>query len=121
MIKIKSRDHDGCEILINDDNIIYVAPSLSGVGCIIYFVGDSYISCYDSLEEIENKTHPVSTFEQFGIPQGVPVTEAVFSLQSNEELPPSKDGYPGYLPQNPSGNVDKRTNAYKDYVASLEK
>lgn len=120
MIKIRSRDHDGGDVLVNDDNILWVAPSLSGVGSIIYFIGgNSYLSCLDSMEDIERKIKPVTTINQFGIPSLVP--EAVISLLSNEELPPSKDGFPGYLPQNPSGNVDKRTNAYKDYVASLEK
>jgi len=90
MIKYNSTKHG--EILLNTDNVLFFAPSDNG--SVAYFVDGSLMPSNTKLSDIE------------------------YALCPEEEF--TKDGFPGWLPKNPSGNVDKRTNAFKNYIASLE-
>ena len=121
MIKVRSKERDGSEVLVNINNINYIVPSLDG-GCVIHFQ-TTFLVSLDSLEAIESKIKvsrtPVQELYQGINPQAVFVPQAAVLTES---VPPTQvynDGYPEHIPRLPTGNVDKRTNAYKDYIAGL--
>lgn len=105
MIKIRSRSNDNREVLLNTDNVSYITPT-SDLGTLIYFIGGGFLSSSTPLDDIQNQLVKLKPDLRFPFHQ--------------YEVEPTKDGFPGWLPRNPSGNVDKRTNAFKDYIASLE-
>lgn len=115
MITVKSREHFDREILINEAKILYVVPSERG-GVIVYFDKSSFLVLNESFEEFQKKfEQKIPTSIELGqksIEQFIKKTETI----DYKDL----DQYPEYLPRLPSGFVDKRTTAYKEYVASLE-
>ena len=112
MIKIRSKERDGSEVLVNVNAINYIVPSLDG-GSVIHFQ-TSFLVALNSIEEIESKIKVSRTHIQELSPQSTLLTESI-TLDTESVL---SDGYPEHLPRLPTGNVDKRTNAYKDYIAS---
>lgn len=122
MIKVRTKERDGSEVLVNIDNIDYIVPSLDG-GSVIHFQ-TAFLVSLDSLDSIGSKIKvsrtPVQELYQGINPQAVFVPQAAVLTESDSiEKPVYDDGYPDHLPRLPTGNVDKRTNAYKDYIAGL--
>ena len=107
MIVVKSKNQFGEEILVNSAKICYVVPSSGGQESVIFFDNDTHISILEPFDEFRKRFENKPT---------VKVSEyKVLELDTE-----STDGYPAHLPRLPTGNVDKRTNQYKEWIASKE-
>lgn len=106
MITVKSKNQFGEEILVNVDKIAYAVPSLGGLETVIFFDNDTHINILEPFNDFKGR---------FGTKPTVKVSE--HNTVINNE---STDEYPEHLPRLPTGNVDKRTNQYKDWVASKQ-
>jgi hypothetical protein len=100
MFVVKSKNQLGEEILINPDKIAYAVPSSGGQETVIFFDNDTHISVLESFDEFRKR------FEN------KPTVKALVADPVDE--------YPSHLPRLPTGNVDKRTNQYKEWIASKE-
>lgn len=105
----KSRDHDGVDILVNIDQIQYALPTLDG-NTVLYFDSKNFTVISEKFEEFKKKV------------LGEPAQKQSVSAQKTETYDTSgyKDleHYPADLPRLPTGYVDKRTTAYKEYMAN---
>jgi hypothetical protein len=109
MITVKSREHSGQEILINEDNIQYISPSISGE-TVVYFSETNFLVISEPFDTFKRRfsAKPRITLEQ--------------SFQPDESAKveyKDLDQYPENLPRLPTGYVDKRTTAYKEYIAGV--
>jgi hypothetical protein len=111
---ITTKTKDGTDILINETNIIYASPTRDN-GVVVYFKDNTYIVIGESFLDLKARFEPVvatekTVMEILGIPD---------SQTNTADLYKDLDQYPAHLPRLPTGYVDKRTTAYKEYVASL--
>ena len=100
MFVVKSKNQFGEEILVNPEKIAYAVPSSGGLETVIFFDNDTHISVLESFAEFRNRF----------------VTKPTVKVLIEDPV----DEYPAHLPRLPTGNVDKRTNQYKEWVASKE-
>lgn len=115
MLLFKSRDHDGAEIIINKNSIRYALPTLDG-NTVVYFDDKNFIVVIEKFDSFKKKVLDAKPDKI--IDHSAATTTATASLSTPTKLDP--DTYPDHLPRLPTGNVDKRTNAYKEWVASQE-
>lgn len=111
LISVKSKDHYGNDILINSDRIQYIVPN--GDMTIFYFSKTEFVVVTESFDSIKDKIFPKS--EKI-LPKFSTITEdksASIDVSEYKDL----DTYPANLPRLPTGFVDKRTTAYKEYIA----
>lgn len=109
MIKAKSREHRNEEILINENKILYVVPSINGE-TVVYFDKINFLVLTENYDEFikrfEAKLPTAATFS--------PAQSIVSTSKSDISE------YPEDIPRLPNGNIDKRTTAYKEYTANLQ-
>jgi hypothetical protein len=104
MITVKSKNHNGAEVLINENNILYAVASYNNE-TIVHLSKESFLVLAESFESFKQK------FEL----QVQPTVSHYIAATSK----PDTSDYPEDLPRLPNGNIDKRTTAYKEYVANL--
>lgn len=105
MITVKSKNQFGEEILVNTAKIAYAVPSSGGQETVIFFDNDTHINILESFSDFRKRFNKPTA--KISVEKDVVFTE---------ELVNSSDGYPEHLPRLPNGNVDKRTNQYKEYM-----
>jgi len=105
MIIVKSKNQFGEEILINTAKISYAVPSSGGIETVIFFDNDTHINILESFADFRKR------FEN-------PTVK--FSAEKDVVFTNSSDEFPEHLPRLATGNVDKRTNQYKEWVASKD-
>jgi hypothetical protein len=105
---ITTKTKDGTEILINAANIIFAAPTRDN-DTVVHFTENTYKVIDESFDSFKSR---------FAIPVLTPKPEPTISEQTVAVVKDS-DQYPEHLPRLPTGYVDKRTSAYKEYIASL--
>jgi len=98
MLTVKSKTHDGKEILINENTILYAIPSLDG-GTVVYFNNKDFIVLFIRFDEFELL---LSTPKSISDSTPILLTEEV--------------SYPEHLPKLANGNIDKRTIQYKEWI-----
>lgn len=103
MLTVKSKEQNGQEILINENNILYAIPSLDG-GTVVYFSNDKFLVLLENFNSFKNI---LLSDKKVVVPESTPVF-------LTEELV-----YPNHLPKLANGNVDKRTIQYKEWQQSL--
>ena len=107
MITVRSKNQFGEEILVNTSKIAYIVPSLGGLETVIFFDNDTHINVLESFADFKKR------FEK-------PVFKSVeIETLSNTDIKSTIE-FPEHLPRLPNGNVDKRTNQYKDWIASKQ-
>lgn len=100
---------DGTEILINPSKIIFATPTRDN-GTVIHFNGSNFTVIDEPWDKFSARFKHKTAIELLGIPD---------SPTNTADLYKDLDQYPVHLPRLPTGYVDKRTTAYKEYVASL--
>jgi hypothetical protein len=106
MFIVKSKNQFGEEILVNPEKIAYAVPSSGGQETVIFFDNDTHISVLESF--VDFKKRYAKPTVKLSVEKDVVFTEELVG------------GYPEHLPRLPTGNVDKRTNQYKEWIASKE-
>lgn len=110
MIKVKSKNQFGEEILVNTKHITHIIPAYGGTESIIFLANDTHIAVIE----------PFSEFRKLFC--DYPYTSSKRESSTKEEmLNASKDGDPDLfaaLPRLPNGNIDKRTTQYKEYMST---
>ena len=106
MITVKSKNQFGEEILVNTAKISYAVPSSGGQETVIFFDNDTHINILESFADFRKRFNKPTA--KISVEKDVVFTEELV------------DGYPEHLPRLPTGNVDKRTNQYKEWIASKE-
>jgi hypothetical protein len=109
MFIVKSKNQFGEEILVNPEKIAYAVPSSGGKETVIFFDNDTHISVLESF--VDFKKRYAKPTVKLSVEKDVVFTE---------ELVNAANAYPEHLPRLPTGNVDKRTNQYKEWIASKE-
>jgi hypothetical protein len=106
---ITTKTKDGTEILINTSNITFAAPTRDN-GTVVHFTENTYKVIDESFDSFKSRF-------------AAPVLTQKFVTTTSEQTVDVKakdfDEYPEHLPRLPTGSVDKRTTAYKEYIASL--
>jgi hypothetical protein len=102
MITVKSKNQFGEEILVNTSKIAYAIPSLGEQETVIFFDSDTHLSILEPFAEFKQRF----------------ATKTLANLTSEASANLSND-YPAHLPRLPNGNVDKRTNQYKEYMTTV--
>ena len=115
MITVKSKNQFGEEILVNTAKIAYAVPSSGGQETVIFFDNDTHINILESFADFRKRESFADFRKRFNKPTAKISVEK--DVVFTEEL---VGGYPEHLPRLPTGNVDKRTNQYKEWVASKE-
>jgi hypothetical protein len=110
MIVVRSKNQFGEEILVNTNKIAYAVPSSGGIETVIFFDNDTHINILESFADFR-KRFATKTLADRDVTSTEVYTAAAVNV-SNE--------YPEHLPRLPTGNVDKRTNQYKEWIASKE-
>jgi hypothetical protein len=110
MITVRSKNQFGEEILVNTSKIAYIVPSLGGQESVIFFDNDTHINILESFADFK-KRFAKKPLADLDVTRTALYNAAAVNV-SNE--------YPENLPRLPNGNVDKRTNQYKDWVASKQ-
>ena len=108
MITVKSKNQFGEEILVNTSKIIYVIPSSGGIESTIFFDNDVHLTILEPFDEFKKRFDKV-VFKAADVLNSMPLT-APCSTKTDE--------YPDHLPRLPTGNVDKRTVQYKEWIES---
>ena len=98
-IKIKSKSQNNLDTIINVSNIVKLTPSVDFNSTIITLSTGDVINAEGTFEHFLNLL-----VQQDPVPQ--PKLSSILDL----------DKYPADLPRLPSGYVDKRTTAYKEWV-----
>ena len=106
MITVKSKNQFGEEILVNSSKIAYAVPSSGGQETVIFFDNDTHINILESFADFRKRFNKPTA--KISVEKDVVFTEQLVG------------GYPEHLPRLPTGNVDKRTNQYKEWIASKE-
>lgn len=106
MITVKSKNQFGEEILVNTAKIAYAVPSSGGQETVIFFDNDTHINILESFADFRKRFNNPTA--KISVEKDVVFTEELVG------------GYPEHLPRLPTGNVDKRTNQYKEWIASKE-
>lgn len=106
MITVKSKNQFGEEILVNSSKIAYAVPSSGGQETVIFFDNDTHINILESFADFRKRFNKPTA--KISVEKDVVFTEELVG------------GYPEHLPRLPTGNVDKRTNQYKEWIASKE-
>lgn len=106
MITVKSKNQFGEEILVNTAKIAYAVPSSGGQETVIFFDNDTHINILESFADFRKRFNKPTA--KISVEKDVVFTEQLVG------------GYPEHLPRLPTGNVDKRTNQYKEWIASKE-
>lgn len=106
MITVKSKNQFGEEILVNTAKIAYAVPSSGGQETVIFFDNDTHINILESFADFRKRFNKPTA--KISVEKDVVFTEELVG------------GYPEHLPRLPTGNVDKRTNQYKEWIASKE-
>jgi uncharacterized protein YlzI (FlbEa/FlbD family) len=109
----------GEPMLVNPDNIIHISSALGG-GSLINFIGGVYIVVQDSYESLLKKINPKPKELTPGPLVKELLADVSSTLDRTKTSATSNDAYPDFLPRLPTGNVDKRTVQYKEYIASTE-
>lgn len=117
MLLFKSRDHDGVEIIINQNSVRYALPTLDG-NTVVYFDDKNFIVVLEKFDSFKKKVLDV---KPESIAHSTAATTATASFSTPEDEYKDLDTYPGYLPRLPTGYVDKRTTLYKEWVAGKDK
>ena len=107
MFIVKSKNQIGEEILVNPEKIAYAVPSSGGQETVIFFDNDTHISVLESF--VDFKKRYAKPIVKISVEKDIPSP----SIESTND-------YPEHLPRLPTGNVDKRTNQYKEWIASKE-
>ena len=106
MITVKSKNQFGEEILVNTAKIAYAVLSSGGQETVIFFDNDTHINILESFADFRKRFNKPTA--KISVEKDVVFTEQLVG------------GYPEHLPRLPTGNVDKRTNQYKEWIASKE-
>ena len=106
MITVKSKNQFGEEILVNTAKIAYAVPSSGGQETVIFFDNDTHINILESFADFRKRFNKPTA--KISVEKDVVFTEELVG------------GYPEHLPRLPTGNVEKRTNQYKEWIASKE-
>ena len=101
-IKIKSKSQNNLDTIINVSNIVKLTPSVDFNSTIITLSTGDVINAEGTFEHFSNLL--LSKPEL--VPQPKLSSDIILDL----------DKYPADLPRLPSGYVDKRTTAYKEWV-----
>ena len=112
-ISVKSKSQDNLDTIINVSHIVKIKPSMDLLSTHIFLSNGDVINAEGSFESFSNEflskiKEPVSTLNEAG---QTPVSGEYKDL----------DLYPEHLPRLQTGYVDKRTTAYKEFVANQEK
>jgi hypothetical protein len=101
---ITTKTKDGTELLINTANITFAVPTRDN-GTVVHFNENTFRVIDESFDSFKSRFSA-------SIPVSQLITE---NILASKDL----DQYPEHLPRLPTGYVDKRTTAYKEYMASL--
>lgn len=105
-ISVKSKSHGNLDTLINTSNIVKLAPSMDFTSTHITLSTGDVINVEGNFESFSKLLLP--KIQSTSILAGdIPVTPEIKDL----------DQYPEHLPRLPTGYVDKRTTAYKEWIA----
>lgn len=108
---ITTKTKDGTEILINTSNITFAAPTRDN-GTVVHFNENSFRVIDESFDAFKSRFAAP-------IPLLTPQPVATVSDYSVGVVAKDLDQFPEHLPRLPTGYVDKRTTAYKEYIASV--
>lgn len=109
MITVKSKNQFGEEILVNTSKIIYAIPSSGGTETTIFFDSDIHQTILEPFDEFKKRFDKVA-LKASDILNNIPLTAPCSTKTADE--------YPDHLPRLPTGNVDKRTVQYKEWIES---
>lgn len=112
-IIVKPKNPDFSEIVLNTKSISYIKPNIIGDSAIVVLYSGEVFNLTESFAELKSKlTAP--------IPAPIPAELQDLGVISTF---PAKDldEYPADLPRLPTGYVDKRTTAYKNWIAENTK
>jgi len=113
MIKVRSKNHDNSEAILNENNILYVVPSYDGT--IVYFVGGGYLILSNNIESIDEKFKALLEVPKLDQPKSViPSSIVTDVVDANLTL----DEFPAHLKRMSNGKVDPRTREYKEYIST---
>ncbi len=112
MLTVKSKEHYNKEILINPDNIQYIVPSIGGEA-VVYFSKTDYLVVAEDYDVFKAK------FTVSKRQKELSSTSSDDNFESGSIGYKDLDQYPANLPRLPTGYVDRRTTAYKEYIASV--
>ena len=110
MITVKSKNQFGEEILVNTSKIIYVIPSSGGIESTIFFDNDVHLTILEPFDEFKKRFDKVAL-------KAADILKDITPCSTNESKTRVYD-YPDHLPRLPTGNVDKRTVQYKEWIES---
>ena len=108
MIKVRSKNHDNVEVLLNENNILYVVPAMQD-GSIVYFSGGGYLTLSDTIESVDKQLKALIE---------VPKLEQPKSIAPLSTIIESVDEFPAHLKRMTNGKVDQRTKEYKEYIST---
>lgn len=112
MLLFKSRDHDGVEIIINQNSVRYALPTLDG-NTVVYFDEKNFIVVLEKFDSFKKKVLDVKLES---ISNSISSTTVTASFSTPEDKYKDLETYPEYLPRLSTGYVDKRTTLYKEWV-----
>ena len=109
MIKVRSKNHDNVEVLLNENNILYIVPAMQE-GSIVYFSGGGgYLTLSDTIESVDKQLKALIE---------VPKLEQPKSIAPLSTIIESVDEFPAHLKRMTNGKVDQRTKEYKEYIST---
>ena len=108
MIKVRSKNHDNVEVLLNENNILYVVPAMQD-GSIVYFTGGGYLTLSNTIESVDKQIKALIEVPKLEQPKSiVPLSTIIDSVAE----------FPAHLKRMSNGKVDPRTKEYKEYIAT---
>ena len=114
MIKVRSKNHDNVEVLLNENNILYIVPAMQD-GSIVYFTGGGYLTLSDTIESVDKQIKSLIEVPKLEQPKSIfPFMSTTAAVDTNLSL----DEFPAHLKRMSNGKVDPRTKEYKEYIST---
>lgn len=120
MIKVRSKNHDNVEVLLNENNILYVVPAMQD-GSIVYFTGGGYLTLSDTIASVDKQIKSLIEVPKLEQPKSIAPLSTIQTFTNGVGIKnptPNLDGFPEHLKRMSNGKVDPRTKEYKEYIAS---
>ena len=108
MIKVRSKNHDNVEVLLNKNNILYIVPAMQE-GSIVYFSGGGYLTLSDTIESVDKQLKALIEVPKLEQPKSIALLSTIIE---------SVDEFPAHLKRMTNGKVDQRTKEYKEYIST---
>ena len=118
MIKVRSKNHDNVEVLLNENNILYIVPAMQE-GSIVYFSG-GYLTLSDTIESVDKQLKALIEAPKLEQPK-LEQPKSIFPFMSTTaavDTNLSLDEFPAHLKRMTNGKVDQRTKEYKEYIST---